>query len=52
MPHLLLVIRSLIVASLRTDHDLVLENVALRQRLAVYNARYPRPSVADTQQGW
>ena len=47
MPHLLLVIRSLIVASLRTDHELVLENTALRQQLAVYKARYPRPAVAD-----
>ncbi len=47
MPHLLLVIRSLIVASLRTDHELVLENMALRQQLAVYKARYPRPAVAD-----
>jgi hypothetical protein len=43
MPHLLLVIRSLIVASLRTDHELVLENIALRQQLAVYKTRYPRP---------
>jgi hypothetical protein len=47
MPHVLLVIRSLIAASLRTDRDLVLENVALRQQLALYKARYPRPSVAD-----
>jgi putative transposase len=36
-----------IVASLRTDHELVLENTALRQQLAVYKARYPRPAVAD-----
>ena len=49
MPHSLKLLLVLFVESIRSRHDLLLENLALRQQIAVWKRQYPRPCIAVSE---
>jgi len=48
MPCTLKLLFLLVIRSVRSRHDLLLENLALRQQLAVLERRYPQPRLSNS----
>lgn len=49
MPTSLKLLLVLFVESIRSRHDLLLENLALRQQIAVWKRQHPQPRIAASE---